>query len=464
MRLVIDAGTYVTAARAFTSANQIAAIQYDSLVGKLGSYAAMAGDDSTSADFAAAYDAAAAEAVGAFADLVPAFANLGRLTGRCAANHRDANACSIIAGPVVYDGTSSLPDSDYVSVLGSAPPSALGGDSPVLSSRANWILDHIEGFVWPNADTDRLRDAARVWQVAADGLFELVDRCRDAVAALEAQSSPEVPLALAAVDEIQTAVGDIASEFYALGRACERYADQVDEKRKEILALVDEILEMIVEGIVISAAIGLITGGAGAVASSGAVIARVVAQSPRFAAILNALRALVEASATALRTARTALRTCRLRLTKFVDARLPVRDEFGHLALGSTRRWKAGWLASHERSGSHTILKHVNQSLDDLWKRFHEPRPPGEISSAFPDQGTAERAISKLLDQKTTRINSWLDQGGRRLPLSGISPDVIGTGIDRAGNVSELRGITVILHRDPAMPDGFRIWTAYPSR
>src|SRR5262245_30442762 len=153
MRLVIDAGTYVSAARAFTSANQIAAIQYDALVGKLGSYAAMAGDDSTSADFAAAYDEAAAEAVGAFADLVPAFANLGRIPDRSAANHRDANARSIIAGPVVYDGTSSLPNGEYVSVLGSSLPSALGGDSPALSASANWILDHIEGFVWPNADT-----------------------------------------------------------------------------------------------------------------------------------------------------------------------------------------------------------------------------------------------------------------------------------------------------------------------
>ena len=99
MRLVIDAASYGTAAHAFTSANQIAAIQYDSLVGKLGSYAAMAGDDSTSTEFATAYDDAAAEAVAAFADLVPAFANLGRLTDRSAANHREANASSIVSRP-----------------------------------------------------------------------------------------------------------------------------------------------------------------------------------------------------------------------------------------------------------------------------------------------------------------------------------------------------------------------------
>ena len=240
----------------------------------------------------------------------------------------------------------------------SSPPSALGGDSPACP-KANWILDHIEGFVWPNADTDRLRDAAGVWRMAAEALSELTDRCGEAVASLEAQRSPEIEFAVAAVTEIRSTVDDIAGEFHALAGACEQYAAQVDQKRQEVLALVEEILQMIVEGIVISVAIGVITGGAGAVASSGAVVARVVAQSPRFAAILNALRALVETSATALRTTHTALRSSRLRLSKFVDARLAMRNEFGHLVLGGRAfGWGRGSLLRHERFGGHTLRKH----------------------------------------------------------------------------------------------------------
>ena len=183
MRLVIDRAGYDTAAEAFASANHVAALQYVSLVGRLDSCAAMAGDDSTSTEFAAAYDEAAAEAVAAYADLVPAFANLGRLTERSGANHRAANANSIIAGAVVYDGR-SLPEGDYASVLPATPPSSLGGDSPSLSSEANWILDHIQGFVWPNADTDRLRSAAQAWRTAAEGVEGLATQCDDAAAAL----------------------------------------------------------------------------------------------------------------------------------------------------------------------------------------------------------------------------------------------------------------------------------------
>ena len=199
----------------------------------------MAGDDSTSSEFAAAYDEAAAEAVAALADLVPAFANLGRLTDQSAANHRDANASSIITGAVVYDGT-WLPDGECVSVLPATPPSvprrrlAAG-----FSDKENWILDHIEGFVWPNADTDRLRDAAHVWRTAADGLDGL-DRPlpRRRRARCETQRSPEIPLAVAATDELASAdPARSPASSPPSPASCEEYAAQVDARRDEIRAL-----------------------------------------------------------------------------------------------------------------------------------------------------------------------------------------------------------------------------------
>ena len=73
MRLAVDGGGYATARTAFENANHVAALQYDAMSGKLAGYAAMAGDDASSAEFAAAYDDAASQATGALADLVAAY-------------------------------------------------------------------------------------------------------------------------------------------------------------------------------------------------------------------------------------------------------------------------------------------------------------------------------------------------------------------------------------------------------
>ena len=461
MRLVIDRAGYDTAAEAFASANHVAALQYVSLVGRVDSCAAMAGDDATSTEFAAAYDEAVTEAVAAYADLVPAFANLGRLTERSGANHHAANAYSIIAGAVVYDGR-SLPEGDYASVLPATPPSSLGGDSPSLSSEANWILDHIQGFVWPNADTDRLRSAAQAWWTAAEGVDGLAAQCDDAAAALWSQRSPEIPLAVAATDELRSTAREVSAQFAALATACDDYAAQVDQKRAEIRALVEEILAMIVEGVVVSVAIGLLTGGAGAVAGGSAVVAKVAVQSPRFAAILAALRSVAAASAASLRTARASLRASRARLGKFADARLAARTERGSASFGVAGRWPRGWLESHEHSGSHTILKHVGKSIDDLKARFHS-EPWLKKSSSFVDQHTAEEAIGQLLGQRGDAIRKWVAHGEGDLILEGTSDRLTGVWVRHAGEVSQVHGLRVILKSDAEMPDGYRIFTAYPQ-
>jgi hypothetical protein len=457
MRLAIDRAGYDTAADAFASANQVAAVQYVSLVGRLDSYAAMAGDDSTSTEFAAAYDEAATEAVAAFAAVVPAFANLGRLTQRSGANHHAANANSIIAGAVVYDGW-SLPAGDYVSVLPATPPSSLGGDTPSLPAQVSWILDHVQGFVWPNADTDRLRGAAHAWRTAAEGVGGLAAQCVDAAAALWTQRSPEIPVAVAATEDLRTTLREVSAQFATLATACDDYAAQVDQKHEEIRALVDEILAMIVEGIVISAAIGLITGGAGAVAGGSAVVAKVAAQSPRFAALLAALRSVAAASSAYLRTARASLRASRVKLGKFADARLAMRSEAGQM---SWSRKSTGWLGRHEHSRSHTLETHVGKSDATLIQRMRD-NPEITGSSSFTDRETAERAIGQLLDERRSSLDEWLAGRKPRLRLEGHLDSIVGRWAGTTGEVRDASGVRVILVRDHGMPDGFRILTAFP--
>jgi hypothetical protein len=456
MRLVIDPPAYAAAADAFTTAHQVAAIQYDALVALLGSFGGMAGDDSTSAAFAAAYDDTAAEALRALADLVPAFANLGRLAGRSAANHRTADTHSILGGSVVFDGT-WLPDDEVLSVLPATAPSSLGGDPPGFSEEENWILDHIEGFVWPNADTHRLLDAARVWRSAATSLDGLTAHCHDAVGALEQQRSPEIPLAVAARHELAAAIGDVAEQLAALATSCDEYAAQVDARREEIRALLREILQMVVEGLLVSAAIGLITGGAGAVAGTSAVVARVAAQAPRFAAILAVLRAAVASSAASLRATHAAVAASRLRLAKFVNARMALRNELGHWrfeddALAALRAWEVQ---------GHAVERHVAQSLTAMRQRIqHEPWLTGV--STFSTEGAAARTVHQLLVRNRGRIENWLRGADHALVVDARFTETVGEHLSRAGDLSRVHGARAYLVRDSTWPDGFRVHTAYP--
>jgi hypothetical protein len=270
MMIAIEDGTYDTATDAFTTGNQLAALHFNSLTGKLAGYAAMAGDDSTSTDFAAAYDQGAQDAVDAFGDLVDAFANLGRLTDASITNHRNANRSSILVGATVYDG-SAPPAGGYVDVLPTSLPSSLGGDLSCFPDELNWILDQVQGFVWPDADTNKLREAAGAWDDAAVNVSRLAEYCDSAVRMLDGQRSPEIPVAIDATNDLGSMTRGLGDQFKAIGQACEDYADDVEEQRRNILDLLWSLLRdaVIIEGIGI--VLGAVTAGitaAGATAST----------------------------------------------------------------------------------------------------------------------------------------------------------------------------------------------------
>lgn len=456
--LQIDGGGYDTATEAFVNGNQLAAMLHGRLTGRLASYAAMAGTDSGAEEFAAAYDVAAREAVHALADLVDAFAGVGRVTAAAVTNHRVAEARSVIAGASVYDG-GTLPDDACVAVLPSTPPSSLGGDAPGLPAAVDWVIDHVQGAVCPDADLDRLRAAARTWTAAAESLDDLVTCCDSAVRGFWGERSPEIPLAIAATRELEDTVRDLAAQYAALASACTQYADHVEHARDEVIRLAEWLLEQLVEGVLISAAIGALTGGAAAGVSMSAVLARLAAESPRFARIIETLRSLAAAVASGVRGTRDAVAAARVRLVKFARARAVLRDEAGTIRLPGPGK---GWLARHEHSGSHTLRDHVGKTDADLMRRFSGPKPP-RSASTFPDEHTAERAIAKVVQDRRSLITDWLAGDDNRRAFQGVADKIIGRTMDRAGNVEQVRGVRVVLDRDPTMPDGFRIFTAYPT-
>ena len=472
--LQIDGGGFQTAATAYAEANQLTALAHHRLVAVLADCGGMAGDDTTSTDFATAYDTAATEAVASLADLTDAYAALGRLTHATLANHTHANTHAmraVVAGATVYDG-GPLPDTDpdsgpaggYVTVLPGTPPTARGTTSlPALPAKVDWILDHLQGFAWPTADPGRLRTAASAWRIAAHALTDVTDCCDSADRGLWHERSPEIPTALAATSQLKWHTHQIADQLTALATACDAYADAVEAKHTEILDLAHWLLEQLVEGILISLALGALTAGTGTAAGLTAVTARVATETPRFTALLDTLRALTAGYATTIRAARDALSTTRLNLLKYKNAavaRSAAQGERGEMRLAWTQ--EKGWLRSHEHSGSHTLTQHVERSDSDLMARFsRERRPP--FASTFKDLPEAERIIGGVLRRRRGEIEDWLAHGGRRLRLEHRGFRTTGRSMDPTGHARDVRGVRVILERDASMPDGFRILTAFPQ-
>ena len=461
MRLEIDHG-YDTAAEAFVNGNQVAALLYDNLTDKLSGSSGMAGNDSTSTDFAIAYDTGAQDAVDALDDLVDAFANVGRLTETSITNHRNANRNSVLAGATIYDGSAPLPDGEYVDVLPVSIPTSLGSDLSSFPDELNWILDQVEGFVWPNADTSRLREASLAWQNAADGVDRLTDHCTSAVTHFHTQRSPEIPLAVDATNDLESMSVDLGAHLRAIGQACEQYAEDVDQQRQCILDLVYDLLRdaVIIQGFGIL--LGAFTAGLTAAGATAINIAKIAAEAPKLIRIIDCLKALATAAANTIRVAATALKPLRTKLLKFKTART-TRAASQSAETAAKRPFPGGGLKAHEKHGSHTLERHVGRTDEQLLARF-ETNSRMKYSSSFPDKATAESAIGDLLHARKADIAAWLKSDGGKLTLNGrAGDDIIGRVADRAGNFFDVSGLRVVLRKDPSFPDGYRIWTAFPQ-
>jgi hypothetical protein len=334
--LVVDSVSLVDASSSFEDGNQGAAQVYDTLLNQLSDCGAMAGDSSIAEEFASAYDEAAASCLAAVGDLVDAFTTCGRLTEACLTNHGHAENRSLISGRTVFNGTPCV--AGYVAVLSCSLPSSLGGDLSGLPSWASWILDQIEGFVWPDADTDRLRAAASAWRAASSQVAGLSAYCSSAIGSFSLLRSPEVPVAVEVTSGLADRCRAVGDQCAVLAQACETYADHVEEQRAAILDLVHDLIRdaVIIEGIGI--VLGTITAGATAAGATALNAARIAAAAPRLLRIISTLRSLASSCAAPLRYAVTVLRDIRVELSVFRRARITVASAFDAERLARVER------------------------------------------------------------------------------------------------------------------------------
>ena len=329
VRVSVECGGYAEAAGMCQTANHIAALLSESLARKLEAYAGMAGDDATSSEFAASYDPAARDALATLSDLTHALIGLGRLIDASGRNHSAAEAASGGLATNVYSG-GGLDEDSFARVAPLSPHSSLGGrTASELGDIQDWILDQVEGFIWPGADVDRLRDAAAIWRRTSASVFDLTAHLDIVGSLLERQRSGEIPLALAAISELRGLVVTTSEELTELATACDDYATAVDDTRERTRSLLAEVGRMIVEETVVTVIVAGLTGGLGGTAKAGAAVLRIRAQAPRFHALLTSLRAVIAGASVRLRAAEDSLQRARAGFERY--ARASVRDERGEL-------------------------------------------------------------------------------------------------------------------------------------
>lgn len=324
MRLAVDGGGFVAACDAFESGNHWAAMVHDGLAGRLTGFGAMAGDASLAGEFATAYDEAARETLGGLRDLVDAFATCGRLSSVSWRNHRVAEDRSVFAGSVVYDG--GMPPDAYVTALPVTPPSALGGDLSGLPGWATWLLDQVEGFLWPDADVTRLRAAASAWRSAADQVDDLAGYSASGARHLSLELSPEIDIALRACARLSDSSRELSAQMTAVAVACEQYADRVEEQRALILDLVSDTIRdaVLIQGI--GLVLGAVTAGMTAAGAAAVNAAKIAATAPRLMHLVSVVRLAASTGAASLRGVGSSVRGVRFGLHRFRDVRLGLAE------------------------------------------------------------------------------------------------------------------------------------------
>ena len=298
VRLDVDAGGYDSAADALSTANGTTATAFDDLVGDLGGFGGMGGDDKSSEDWVANYDPAARDTVLAIVDLTTAWGNLARASASSGANHRDANAGSVYRGDGGATGSEATPDVREVSA--STPPSALGADGGDMPDGWDLIVDHLQGWTWPSADVDRLRQAASSWRTAAGMIEYTPSDGASARSQLGSQKSPEIPQATRAIGDVERAAGDVATACRDLADSCDDYATQVETTRETIKGLLRDLLIEIAATAAVSALGSLVTFGGAAAAGAAVAVTRAIACARKIIKVLVALKG-VRAVATAAR-------------------------------------------------------------------------------------------------------------------------------------------------------------------
>ncbi|MDX6358397.1 MAG: hypothetical protein QOH37_1451 [Nocardioidaceae bacterium] len=311
---------YVDAVSELAGANRGVVDLMNALTDSIYGYGGMAGTDTGGEEWAGQYDQAASQLVQAGCTLGDALAGMANLLNGSLVNHQGAEHGALLYPGAMTDGDDN-PDHGTMSLSAPAPPSARGGtgDQP---GWWHWIAGHVEGLVWPDADTGRLRSAGTAWLAAADKLSGYQYSIDAAESAILSETSPEIDDVLAACAGMRGHITDLASAFTSVGNACNDYAKGVDEHHHEVEDELKSFVEWTIGIETAGAVVGFFTLGLGEGAAQAAEAAEVANAASKVVRILKDLIEFARTVVTTIKTALGSIARIVMRLEKFVNAKL----------------------------------------------------------------------------------------------------------------------------------------------
>jgi len=324
VRIDVDGGGFQEACDAFYVANRGVVDAVSTLSRAVGGLGGMAGTDTGGEAWATQYDPAAAQAVQAGCDLGESLATMANLLNASLVNHDGADGAAMLSGPPEATGQSTGdddPDHWTETLTAPAPPSAKGGtgDQP---GWWHWIAGHVEGLLWPDADTGHLRSAGSAWNAAAETIDGYKYDAEAASAMVGAQTSPEVHDAVSACDEVAQHIGDLATAYRAIGKACNDYAQAVDDHHQEIEDELQSFIEWTIGIEAAGAVVGFFTLGLGEGAAQAAEAAEVANAGSKVVRVLKDLIEVARTVASAIGEALSRIGEIAAKLGKFLNPKI----------------------------------------------------------------------------------------------------------------------------------------------
>ncbi|TFV83932.1 hypothetical protein E4V99_02295 [Microbacterium sp. dk485] len=311
----IDPTLYVQAADAFDAVAESADTVGSTARSSANGFASMAGSDPGGEQFAGAYDDVAGAALQNIFDIGVRANSLDRLFMASGGNAASAEA--VASGQPFDAGSFTLrPPRSPQSVA--PPPSAFGGST---NEPTGWdLVMDVVGMMWPNADTDKLDDAARAWKDIARDVRRLATDVRQGDNPVASLDSVELVKARTEVSDFATDIGDVADLIEDLGTQCSDYADDVREAHKEVIEMLVQLAIEIAATVAISAALSAFTFGASAAAGAAAMTARIAVIGGRILTILTRVGGTAARVAVRIRAIRASLIPFALRHKRQVQA------------------------------------------------------------------------------------------------------------------------------------------------
>ncbi|WP_167051953.1 toxin glutamine deamidase domain-containing protein [Salinibacterium sp. ZJ77] len=273
---------FATASDQFGTIATSALSDYSEARSSLRQYASMAGDDPGGEQFATQYDEGAKAILQAMRNLAVMTNQIDRGLTATAAIHHDAECAA--AGKPTGGGFTPRPAVHEYSI--SAPPSAFGGKPNSTPDLWDMLKDAV-GTIWPNADTDKMRQATKTWNNIASDLDALARSIRAADNSLAGNRSGEISTINSKVDELAADIAELATNAREIGDACTEYANAVDDAHAEVMKMVAQLAVEIAAGVGLSVALSFVTfGGAGAVGAA-AMAARIATVAARIGGVLG---------------------------------------------------------------------------------------------------------------------------------------------------------------------------------